>query len=180
MVELEWQSNDDGYTSGLYRISPIVDGSSHHWRLSTVDDSAPAADFQRLTVAFKAAVGLERSRVRRSRILTHLTVGVVAAIVAMLAAAVMDDLPAFVVMVVAIWLAIRSFVGAISEHLDDAWGWTRAPGTPRRITALDRAWAGVVDTVSARAVEKVSVGAAVRPGPGDEPKVRTLPPEPPG
>jgi hypothetical protein len=148
--------------------------------LSTIDDSVPAADFERLTVAFQAANGLERARIRRSKIVTHLTVGVVATVVAVFAAAVMNDVPALVVMMAATWLAVRSFVGAISEHLGDAWGWTRAPGTPPQITALDRAWAGVVDTARARVVERVSAAAAASVEPDEEPKVRILSPEPPG
>jgi hypothetical protein len=180
MAELEWQPTDDGYTTGFYRILRLNDGSDHHWRLVTVDDSAPAADFRRLTVAFQAADGLERARIRRSRILTHLTVGAVATVVVVLAAAVMNDLAAFLVTMGAIWLAVRSFVGATSEHFGDAWSWNRAPGTPRQITALDRAWAGVVDTASAKVVERVSAAAAASSGTEDEPKVRTLPPEPPG
>lgn len=180
MAELEWEPMDGGHTSGLYRIAPLDDGSKHHWRLSTIDDSVPAADFERLTVAFQTADGLERARIRRSKILTHLTVGVVATIVAVFAAAVMNDLPAFVVVVAATWLAVRSLVGAMSEHLGDAWGWTRAPGTPRQITGLDRAWAGVVDAASAKVVERVSIAVAASAGSDDEPKVRILPPERPG
>lgn len=174
---LEWQPTDVGYAAGLYRIEPLDDGSRHNWRLTTVDDSSRADDFRTLSVAFQAADGLERARIRRSRILTHLAVGVVATIVAVFAGAVMNDLTAFIVMMAAVWLAVRSFVGAISEHLGDAWGWTLAPGTPQKITALDQAWAGVVDTASAKVVERASAAAAASSGPGSEPKIRILPPE---
>jgi len=89
----------------------------------------------------------------------------------------MNNVEAFVVMMGAVWLAIRSFVAAMSEHLGDAWGWTRAPGTPRKITPFDRAWAGVVDATKTKVVERMSVAASVPSGPGSEPKVRILPPE---
>lgn len=178
MAELEWEPMEGGYTSGLYHIAPLDHGSKHHWRLSTIDDSVPAADFITLTVAQQAAVGLERARIRRSRILTDLAVGCVAATVAMVAGAVMSGLVGFVVMMAAAWLALRSFVGAMSEHLGDAWSWNRAPGTPRRITPFDRAWAGVVDTTKDKVVERISVVEA--DDPGSEPQVRILPPEPPG
>lgn len=177
MAELEWRPTDGGYAAGLYRIQPLDDGTNHHWRLTTVDDSAPDADFRTLSVAFVAAVGLERARIRRARALTHLAVGVVAGVVAVFAAAGKDDLPAFVVMMGAIWLAVWSFGEAMSEHLGDAWDWTRAPRTPRRITPFDRAWAGVVDATRTRVVARISVATSAAVGSDDEPKVRILPPE---
>ncbi len=180
MAELEWEPMDGGYTSGRYHIAPLDGGSKHHWRLFTIDHSVPAADFKTLSIARQAAVGLERARIRRSRILTDLTVGVAAAIVAVAAGAVMKELLGFVVMMAAVWLAVRSFVGAMSEHLGDAWSWNRAPGTPRRITPFDRAWAGVVDTTKDKVVERISVVAQDSSGAGAEPKIRILPPEPPG
>lgn len=177
MVELEWQPMAGGYESGLYRIEPLGDGSGHNWRLTIVDESGPADDFKTLSVAFVAAAGQERARIRRSRVLTYLTVGFIAAVVAVITAPVTDDLAAFVVMMGAVWLALRSFMGAASEHLGDAWDWTRAQGTPRKMTPFDRAWAGVVDATRAKVVERISVATQVSPGPGGEPKIRILPPE---
>jgi len=177
IAELEWQPTDVGYAAGLYRIEPLDDGSRHNWRLTTVDDSAPADDFRTLSVAFVTAEGLERARIRRSRVTTHLAIGVVAAIVAVVTAAVINDLQTFIVMMGAVWLAMRSFAAAMSEHLGAAWGWTRAPGTPRKITPFDRAWAGMVDATKAKVVERMRVAAPVSSGPGREPKIRILPPE---
>lgn len=180
MVELEWQPMAGGYESGLYRIEPLDDGSNHHWRLITADESVKASGFKTLSVARRAAMELERARIRRSRVVTHLAVGVVAAVVAVGAATAVNSLPTFIVMMVAVWLALRCFVGAVSEQLGDAWSWNRAPGTPRRTTTFDRAWAGVVDVSRAKVVARMGVVGSVPSGADAEPKIRILPPEPPG
>jgi len=177
MVELEWQPIAGGYESGLYRIEPLGDGSRHNWRLITADQSVMASDFKTQSVARRAAVELERARIRRSRVVTHLAVGVIASLVAVGAGAATNNLPTFIVMMVAVWLALRSFVGAMSEHLGDAWSWNRAPGTPRRITTIDRAWAGVVDASKAKVVARISVVDPVPSGADVEPRIRILPPE---
>ena len=177
MAELEWQSNGDRYAAGIYRIEPLDDGSRHNWRLTTVDESAPADHFQTLSVAFVAAAALERARIRRARVATHLAIGVMATLVAVVTAAITNDLTAFVIMMGAVWLAMRSFTAAMSEHLGDAWGWTRASGTPRKITPFDQAWAGLVGATKARVVAGMSTAEPVSSRSGREPKVRILPPE---
>lgn len=179
MAELEWQPLGQGYAWGVYRIEPLDNRSRHHWRLTTVGDATPPADYETLSGARAAAVGLERARIRRSRVLTHTVVGIGAGLVAVVSGAVMNDLPTFLIMLAAIWLTSRSFAGAVSEQLGDAWGWTRASGTPSAISARGQAWAGVVDRTRAAVVDHVSVIDSPE-GPSDEPKITILPPEPPG
>ena len=180
MTEFEWQPLGGSYVSGSYRIDPIDNDPRHHWRLTAVDDTTPPAGYKTLSGARLAAVGLERARIRRARVATHSTIGIIATLGVIVSASVINDLPGFVVMTVALWLAVRSFVGAVSEQLGDPWGGNRAPGTPRRITTFDRAWAGVVEATRRAVAERITVLEPVASGAGSEPKVRILPPEPPG
>ncbi len=179
MIDLEWHELPDGYGSGDYLIRRAFDRPGTPWMLDVTDRTVHWQGRRGFTPSFHAtlkgardrASRVERERLIQRRVIGHGIVAVVASLVFVALAPAIDSIGEFVLALVALYVALRSFAFAISVRLGDAWGWTRDKGRGEHITWSDRAVAASMARLRRRAMKGIDVDGA---GP-----VRPLPPEPP-
>lgn len=176
MGPLAWTRVGDGDDSLRYRIRRNAHGAAASWRLETATRTKEGT---RTWVAHSLhpsrrrararADDLERVRVQRIRVLGHATVGVVAAVVFAAAAAWLNGLLTFGLMVGALYLTLRSLAAAVAVWLGDSWGWTRDGGlTPPK---------GRFEAYLLERADKREMDVMTRTAADDPSSVRVLPPK---
>lgn len=175
MPGVTWTQTADGYDGGDYRLrrEPGRGG----WRIEvarriSVSDSRWVVRSSHATRREAMAVveELVRVRAKRARVLGHLAVGAVAAAACAVLVDAMSSIATFVLAVIALFIALRSFAAAVAILLADAWGWSRDDGSVRGPGLLERLSVRVAD----RHARQVAEDAAGDPDAG----VRVLPPSP--
>lgn len=179
MIDLEWHELPDGYGSGDYLIRRASDRPQTPWTLDVTDRtvhwqgrrSFTPSSHATLKGARDRASRVEHERLIQRRVIGH---GVVATITSLALAALapaVDTIGEFVLFLVALYVALRSFAFAVSVKMGDAWGWTHDEGQGERITWSDRAVGAAMERLRRRAMRGLDID-------GDN-AVRPLPPEPP-
>lgn len=142
-MAIDWHETQYGYDSRFYRIRRIERGAG--WRLETAPlpgrvPPAPAhvSTHDRLAHALRRAERDERERLRALRIKGYVVVGAASSLVFLTAAAAMDGITPFLVMLVAGYVTLRAGAAALAVRLDDVWGWNRDDGRPRPTPRFDR------------------------------------------
>ena len=175
-MALQWIDVEDGYQSGNYRICPAGRRSRRRWQLEISawpggPDGSPA-EFATtfhgtLRLAMAHAEHIEAERVSRRRITGYLAIACVATAAVFVLAPITNSVELFVVTMVFVGVAVRSFANAAGLAYGDAWTWTRDDGAPVRVTWADRAVVRAMDRLR----------PAVPTAPRDLPTaVRVLPP----
>jgi hypothetical protein len=174
MGQLRWTEVEDGYESGDYRIGPARGPGRGRWSLEiegrrTGPDGAFAGvtnSFHRtLRLAMAQAERIEVERVSRRRVTGYLAVAGVATVALFALAPITNSIELFVVTMMLVGVAVRSFANAAGLAYGDAWAWTRDDGTPLRTTWADRMVVRVMERL--RPASPLAVGPAT---------VRVLPP----
>ncbi len=179
MINLDWQRNTDGATSGAYRIRRVSERPRHPWRLDIVEDAqrpegrgALSSSFHRTMGGAKAAARrADRERHERDLAIGHGIAGIAASLVFAALITVNGSVGVFAAAMVALYVALRSFTSLVIIRLGDAWWWARDDGTPVRATVADRLVTAGMHWLRSRSTS----AAAAEPSAA----VHVLPPEPP-
>jgi hypothetical protein len=179
MINLDWQREADGATSGAYRIRHAGERPRHPWRLDIVKDAqrpegrgAPGSSFHRTMRGAKAAARrADRERHERDLAIGHVVLGTAASLVFAALITVNGSVAVFAVAMVALYVALRSFASLVIIKLGDAWWWARDDGTPVRPTVSDRLVTAGMHWLRSRS----SAASEAEPFAA----VHVLPPEPP-
>jgi hypothetical protein len=153
MTTLEWNETDSGYRSGPYQISPVGSGQ---WSLEADPSLKPpvrqgssddAGIFKSLKSARAAALHLEIVRVRRAKLIRHVTLSIVAFglsvafYLTMSASSETNRLEWFVLAGAALFIALSEGLDAFVLLVED--GWDYRYEVPK-LSMLDRSVSSVV------------------------------------
>ena len=178
MSDLEWRETPEGYESNGYRISRLDRRPRPRWLLEASDSVAPWLGSRSLTSSIHVTLRDakdrarrdERERIRRARVTGHFVVAVAASLTFALSSAALAQTPVgFVVAVILVYVALRSFADAAGVWLGDAWGWTRDRGGPEHLPWSGRWVLAMVEGLHRRSL------ASTRAEPTSP--IVTLPPE---
>jgi hypothetical protein len=170
-VEGDWRRVVDGYDNGDYHIRRLWDHPRHNWRLLAAPDPEPVSQHRSLRGARARARDIERARIRATKARTHVIVGILSAVGALVMAQWITSIPTYVAFVLLAVASLHSLGYAAEVRLGDAWDWAWLRRRPPRVTRLDR--------VVTALVEHLHQAAAARNGPRPPDAVRALPPAPP-
>jgi len=161
MTDIAWVQVADGYDGGIYRIRRAQGPATGGWRLEVVGKSREAGNGWVVTSthtatreALAAAGELEAARRRRARVSGNVAAGVVACAAFAAVSGSVSSIGSFVIAMLAIFVALRSFAAAVGVLLADAWGWSRDPGDPHRLGILEQLALRVADWRSALIVRR--------------------------
>lgn len=178
MVDLDWQLDADGATSGTFRIRRVPERSRHPWRLDILEDAQRKGDRRALASSFHRTFGGAKAAARRADreghereiAVGHAVVGVGASLVFAALMTVDGSLVAFAAALIALYVGLRSFTSLVIVKLGDAWWWARDDGAPVRPTVADRLVTAGMHWLGSRS----KAAAAIEPSAA----VHVLPPEP--
>jgi hypothetical protein len=176
MTELERQRDSDGTTTGEFRVRHVAGRPRDRWGVGigerrarrqsrSVTTTSSCAELRGARHAIRHA---EKEQLLRDRVIGHTVVGCVATAVFVVVLPLVESLGTFAVVMIALFVALKSFTSAVSVRLGDAWGWNRGTGAPPPLTWPDRAVLAGAEWFRRR-----SRAAATPPPPG---AIRVLPP----
>lgn len=147
MTNLKWHQESEDWVSGEYRVQRDSSHSHRPWRLDASSETARQHGRDGVVLSFhaslsdakRAAGSHEQERLEQVRVVGHVVVGVLASGVFAALVPIVTSVPRFVIAVVAVYVAVRSFTFAISIKLGDSWGWTRDGGLATPSMFTDRA-----------------------------------------
>ncbi|HEX9854577.1 MAG TPA: hypothetical protein VGC47_04625 [Acidimicrobiia bacterium] len=134
MPSLDWESHDDGYESGPYRVRRTSATIAGSWQLDVLarpprQPAVESSSRHRTPGAAKAAAErLEKQHLRTLRVSFNGVTATVCIALFMALAPFVTTIGTYAVALVALAVGLRSFANAVSERYEDAWGWNRDVG----------------------------------------------------
>ena len=176
MTELERQRDSNDTADGEFRVRRVAGRPRDRWGVGIgehgaqrqsrgVPTTSSCAEIRGAKYAVRHA---EKEQLLRDRVIGHTVVGCVATAVFVAVLPLVDSLGTFAVVMIALFVGLKSFTSAVSVRLGEAWGWNRGNGAPPPLTWPDRALLAAAEWFRQR-----SRAAASTPPPG---AIRVLPP----